>query len=182
MRFLVLLFLALSGGWMIFETQIKTESSLALQDASEGWYVDHDSHAGAVLSYVLDGGDLVARVDCVGSSADFPLIDASRPFNLRLSLRTELASVWTEGRELILMMEDLTGWHQVETIALLEDLIINPKETERALVKLSETAELKFKIMANTREAGVVEEDISMTRVGYAISAKAQIEDCYEQT
>lgn len=144
----------------------------------ETWGIIEDRQSGPILFYRMPNGTRVAQVDCVGTSAAMALLDTARPFNLRLSLHTDLARAWTEGREVVVMMEDLEGWRQVDVIALLDDLIIGPEETETGLVTLSETGQLRFKIMANLSGRGITEQDIALTATGFTDHARTQVSGC----
>jgi len=137
-----------------------------------------DGYAGAILAYSRSDGPVIARLDCVGTSPDLSLLDASRPFNLRLSLRSDLAHAWAEGREIIVMMEDLRGWHQVDIIGLLDELMMDPKATERGMATLTRQGYLRFKVMANLSGTGITEEDVTLTDNGFSDQMRALTERC----
>lgn len=177
MRLLLLLISAvglLSFGLMNMQPQ-EEDASMA---SPEAWGITSDSQSGPILFYTQSDGEKLAQIDCVGSSMDFSLLDASRPFNLRLALRSHLAHAWTNGREVVVMMKQLQGWEKVDAIALLDDLIIDPEDTERGLVALQETGSLHLRIMANLNEEGISEHNIEITDNQYAAHALKQLKGC----
>lgn len=76
------------------------------------------------------------------------------------------------------MMKQLQGWEKVNAIALLDDMIIDPEETERGLVALQQTGSLQIRIMANLNEDGISEQTIEMGDDKYAEHALRQIRGC----
>lgn len=97
MRLILLLILAV--GLLSFALMnMKPQEADASHAFPEAWGLTSDSQSGPILFYTQSDGSRVAQIDCVGSSMDFSLLDASRPFNLRLALRSPLAKAWTNGR------------------------------------------------------------------------------------
>lgn len=141
------------------------------------WGVEHDSRAGTSMLYQTEEGYDLMRVECVLPSPRMPLLDAARPYNRVIKVRSHLAREWLTGREVFAMVLAMEGWRRVDVLAIQDYLMIGPKESERGMIAMQLTGQIKIKIIGNT-QAGVVEQDVTVLGMGVEDALAQQDDGC----
>jgi hypothetical protein len=176
LRFLVLI--ALTLGAVVFSMWFFNRvPPLPSGNGATAWFSVKDRISGPILYYRDENDEVIARIDCVGSSVSMPLLETTRPFNRILSLETPLARSWTAGREVVVMIQATDGWRETPVIAMQDRLIIDPTDTEHGMVSMSVKGEVNLKIMANLTR-GIVERSFAISNNDLQKSLDQQDKGC----